>query len=120
MIETKDYYSKTLAMRVKGALYDFDPSQKEYATELLIGGAPKNCVVIASTVKTHVEFFIVEAHPDCMADHKFEPVWYTSITARAFPDVDSDHRRVVQSFGERLTIVRVPIIKEITVNDFVQ
>lgn len=116
---TRDYASRTLGLVVRGSLYEAIPEQKDYALYLIASKAPENCVVIPSTVHTKVDFVIEMPHPDCKAEHaEPQPKWYTSITIKAFPDVDKEHVRAVQSLGERLNVVRVPVIRPFTVEDF--
>jgi hypothetical protein len=109
----KEYESRTLGLVVKGSLYDTIPEQRNEAVYQIVSKAPRNCVVITSTVKTDVHFVIEEPHPDCKACHcEQQPVWYTSITARAFPDVFPEHWDKVRLFGEKNRVVVVPVMKE--------
>ena len=111
-IRTKEYASQTLGYRVRGALYDVIPEQKDYALYLLASHAPEDAVIIPSSVRTHVTFVIVEPHKDCKEEHKEpEPQWWTDIIARAFPAVAPKDRRVVRLIGENSNFVRVPIIE---------
>jgi hypothetical protein len=116
-MKVKDYDSHTFARTVRGTLYQHDPSHVSYALFLLAEKAPDNCVIIASTVKLANYFEIVEPHPSCKATHSdVQPVWWTAISARAFPDVDTDHVRVVRLIGEKNRTVRVPIMEPLTVS----
>lgn len=116
-IRTKDYQSRSLARVVRGTLYQHDPSHVAHALYLLASGSPDNAVIIASTVKLHNYFEIEMPHKDCKAEHKHpEPKWYTSIIARAFPDVAPEHRDVVRLLGQDRNVVRVPIIEPLEVS----
>lgn len=114
----REYQSGTLAKRVRGTLYNHDPQHRLFALEELASGMPLGTVLIPDTLHLSTYFAILdnpEPHPECNALHKVpEPAWWTDITARAFPDVDPEHMRVVALIGKTNHIVRVPLIRPLT------
>lgn len=110
-INIKEYVSGTIGTSVQGTWYYDD------ALEYLRSTAPKGTVIIPELLKLDWQLRRVEPHPDCKAQHSDRGTYWTTITCRAFPDVDDAHRHAVQSFGGSLTSVRVPVIEDIRVED---
>ena len=117
-IESKLYYGKTYAKTVRGSFYD-SPANRSLAYRTLAAGARSSTVIIPETVRTSVHVRVATPHRDCEAGHlPSELVWYTTISARAFDEVSPEHRAVVLSLGATLSVIRVPVIRKLTMEDF--
>ena len=117
-IESKFYYGRTYAKTVRGSIYDY-PANKGLAYDTLSSSAPTSIVIIRETVRTSVHARTVTSHPECYAGHLPEElVWYTTISARAFDEVSPEHRIMVLTLGANMNVVRVPVIRKLTMEDF--
>jgi len=116
--DVKDYDSATFAMTVEGTLYQHDESHRNYAVELIAGKTPRHTVIIPSTVSLHNWFDIEWAWSDREQDLVPVPVWWTRISVRAFPDVAPEHEHAVRLIGDKNRVVRVPVIRPLTLEDF--
>lgn len=104
--DIKEYTSETYGIKMRGHI---DPDMTYYS---MLYSLPNSAVFIRSSHKSEHIYEFPKPHPDCTAPHDMRPKLFTVASVRVFPNVDKAHRNAVQSLGEKLRVVRVPVLKE--------